>query len=413
LGLPLISFGSRYLKKQKPLIKGTDVRHLQQALKHLGFFRARVDGVFGYKTFEAVREFQGFFNLKQSGIVSNDEYEILQDLMQAGINKWYTPWRDFAYSGYLPVPISTHLTLSKTWNISKIIGLNSTSDRLIVTTKNKVLAISLTSGDLLWKSTRLFPEAPPVISEGQLLIPAQSLEILDLYSGKSLQSLNEDIFTTSIAASGSKIYASSYGTLYAFDRKGKVLWKFRTSGAFSTSPTLGYDLIYFASYDRNIYCLDDKGMLYWKTKVSDIIKLPLALWNGKIFAVSQDSWICAINPLVGNIIWQKKLSDEEFMMPAFHPDFMLLVNYKGEVAALSSQSAQIKWATNLPAAPTTSPIVLKDTFFIGTEDGILAYNLKTLECSRYLENEKVTSIIPAGLSLLVSTDEKLVKLLPK
>ncbi|MGB3963867.1 MAG: peptidoglycan-binding domain-containing protein, partial [Tepidanaerobacteraceae bacterium] len=61
MSLPRVAFGSRQLKKQRPLIKGTDVRRLQQALKHLGFFRARVDGVFGYRTSEAVREFQSFF----------------------------------------------------------------------------------------------------------------------------------------------------------------------------------------------------------------------------------------------------------------------------------------------------------------------------------------------------------------
>jgi len=371
-----------------------------------------VDGVYGYKTSEAVREFQRFFKLKQKGIVSDDEFDILKNLRQAGINKWHTPWRDAAYTGYVPLPISTRLSFNRTWNIPNIIGLNTTSDRLIVTTKNQVLAISLITGDILWKKTRIVPNAPPVISEGQLILPAQSLEILDLYSGKSLASLAEDNFITSVAARGGKIFALSGGTLYTFDGRGKILWKYRTDGAFCTTPSLGYDLIYFASYDRNIYCIDDKGMLYWKTKISDVIKLPLAIWDGKIFAISQDSWIFAVNPLVGNIIWQKKFTDEEHMMPAFHPDFMLLVNYKGELVAISFQSAQIKWATDLPAEPTTSPIVLKDTFFIGTEAGLMAYKIETLECLRYLEGEKITAIVPAALSLFVSTEKKLVKIVP-
>lgn len=411
--LPQVSFGSRHLKRQRPLIRGTDVRHLQQVLKYLGFFRARVDGVFGYKTFEAVKDFQKFFKLRQSGTVSKDEFDILKELIDAGINKWYTPCRDFAYSGYLPVSMSAELRRGRTWNISNIIALNSISDRLIVTTENQILAISLTSGEVLWKNARTFPKAPPVISEGQLLIPAQNLEILDVYSGKVSHSLNEDIFTTSVAAKGGQIYATSGGIIYSFDRKGNVLWKYKTSGAYCTSPALGYDLIYFASYDRNIYCLDNKGGLYWKTKISDIVKLPMAIWDGKIFAVSEDSWIFALNPLVGNIMWQKKFSDEEFLRPAFHPDFMLLVNYKGEVTALSYQSAMIKWVVELPATPTTSPVILKYTFFIGTEEGLMAYDVETLEPRRYLEGSKITAVLPAALGLFVSTEKKLVKLLPK
>lgn len=111
MSLPRVAFGSRQLKKQRPLIKGTDVRRLQQALKHLGFFRARVDGVFGYRTSEAVREFQSFFKLKQNGKVSDDEFNILTELVQAGINKWHTPCHDFAHTGYLPAPITAQLTL--------------------------------------------------------------------------------------------------------------------------------------------------------------------------------------------------------------------------------------------------------------------------------------------------------------
>lgn len=413
MNLPMVSFGSRNLTKQRPPIKGTDVRHLQQALKHLGFFQSRVDGVYGYKTSEAVKQFQSFFKLKQRGTVSDDDFEILKELMQAGINKWHTPWRDFAYTGYAPFPITTQLKVNRTWNISNIIGLNSTTDRLVVTTTNQVIAISLISGESLWKNARISPQAPPVISEGQLLVPAQSLEILDLYSGKIMESFSEDLFTSPVVARGNKIFASSWGTIWSFDRKGKVLWRYRTSGAFCTSPSLGYDMLYFASYDRNIYCLDDKGELYWKTKISDIVKLPLAIWDGKLFAVTQDSWIIAINPLLGNVVWQKKFSDEEFMAPAFHQDFMLLANYKGELAAISFQNAQIRWAMALPAAPTTSPIVLKDSFFIGTEEGLMAYKIDTLECIKYLEGQRIAAIVPTALGLFVATDKKLVKLVPQ
>jgi len=371
-----------------------------------------VDGVFGYKTAEAVRNFQSFFRLKQKGTVSDEEFEILKELMQAGINRWHAPRHNFAYTGYVPSPISTQLVIKKTWNIPGIIGLNSTSDRIIVTAKNHVTAVSLISGNILWKNSRLSPQAASVISEGQLIVPAQSLEILDLYSGKKVASFMEDIFTTSVAAKGNKIYASAGGTIYAFDRMGNVLWSYRTLGASCTSPTLGYDFIYFASYDRNIYCFDENGMSYWKTKISDIVKLPLAIWDGKIFAVTQDSWIIAINPLAGNVIWQKKFTDEEFLMPAFHPDFMLLVNCKGEAVALSFQSAQLKWATDLPAVPTTSPAVLKDTFFIGTEDGLVVCNIGNLECARYLEGEKIVAIVPTALSLFAATERQLVKLGP-
>ncbi|MDD4570833.1 MAG: PQQ-binding-like beta-propeller repeat protein, partial [Tepidanaerobacteraceae bacterium] len=413
LRLPLIAFGSRPLNKQKPLIKGSDVRRLQQALKHLGFFNAHIDGVFGYETIQAVRKFQKAFNIKQKGIVDEEEFEILKELMQSGINNWHTTQKDYAHSGYCPVPILTQLTISWTRRIPDIIGLNCRAERLIVTTRKEVLAIDLKSGDKLWKSKEIFPEGPSTISEGRVMVPAHTLEILDIYSGKRQNSINADIFTLPVAARGKRIYAPSRGNLYTFDRKGNVLWKYGTLGAYSTSPTLGYDMVYFASYDRNVYCLDEKGVLYWKVKTPDIIQVPLTIWDGKIFALSRESWISAFNPLVGSTIWRKKFSDEEFIMPAFHQDFMLLVNLAGQVTALSFQRAEVKWVVDLPAVPTTSPIVCKNTFFIGTQEGLMAYNINTLGNKRYLEDEKITAIVPGAMSLFIATEQELVKLSPE
>ena len=68
---------------------------------------------------------------------------------------------------------------------------------------------------------------------------------------------------------------------------------------------------------------------------------------------------------------------------------------------------------DLPAIPTTSPIICKDSFFIVTEQGLMAYNIATLENKRYLEAEKITAIVPASMSLFVATEHELVKYSPE
>ncbi|AEE92580.1 PQQ-binding-like beta-propeller repeat protein [Tepidanaerobacter acetatoxydans] len=411
--LPVIPFGSRPLKKQKPLLKGSDVRHLQQVLKRLGVFNARIDGVFGYETMQAVREFQRAFHIKQNGIVDDDEFEILKELMRCGINKWRTIQRDYRHSGYSPVPIPKQLKISWIRPIPDIIGLNCSADRLIVTTRKEVLAIDLKSGERLWKSSELFPESSSTIFEGHVIVPAGSLAILDFYSGKTQKTLKQDNFILPAAANKTQIYAPSSGTLYCFNQSGDMKWNYKTYGAYITSPAIGYDFVYFASYDRCIYCLDEKGILCWKTKISDIIQIPPAIWDGKVFTISCDSWVSALNPLVGEIIWRKKIADEEFMMPAFHQDFMLLANYRGEVTALSFQRAEVIWVIDLPDAPTTLPIVCPNTFFIGTESGLMAYDIKTLDAKTHLEGKKITAIVPGAMSLFAATQRELIKLSPE
>src|SRR5699024_4458247 len=47
---------------------GEDVIELQTRLKHLGFFTGKVDGVFGWRTYWALRNFQYEFGMKTDGI---------------------------------------------------------------------------------------------------------------------------------------------------------------------------------------------------------------------------------------------------------------------------------------------------------------------------------------------------------
>ena len=63
-----IKLGSRILKIAEPYMSGEDVRQLQEGLKKANI-EVEIDGVFGKKTEEAVKEFQGNKNLKVDGIV--------------------------------------------------------------------------------------------------------------------------------------------------------------------------------------------------------------------------------------------------------------------------------------------------------------------------------------------------------
>lgn len=57
--------------------KGETVRQIQQKLKQWGYMDGAVDGVYGYQTWEAVREFQRKNNLKVDGIAGKQTLEKL------------------------------------------------------------------------------------------------------------------------------------------------------------------------------------------------------------------------------------------------------------------------------------------------------------------------------------------------
>lgn len=407
--LPHVPLGSRILKKQIPLLKGSDVRHVQQVLKRLGFLNTRVDGVFGYETDRAVKRFQEAFQIKQKGIIDNETLNILEELIKLKPHRW-----QFTQNlGSYPIPISSQLKISLMRSMPGIISLDSFDDRIIITSANKVSAFSKKDDTLLWENRDINPRGAPTFKGFQILVPSQELVILDGYTGKLEKSI--DIYNpiSPITTEKDKIFAVERGNVYAFSPKGNRLWRYDTTGALATPPILGYDLVYFASYDRYIYCLDEKGYLYWKTRTPDIIYHPLCLWDDKIIALSQDSWIYALNPLTGSMIWRKKFSDEEFLMPAFCRDFMLLTDLQGGVFALNPQNANIKWVLDFNTVLTTSPVVSPKSFFIGSEDGLIAYDLDHKEKNLYLKGEKIRYILPVGFDLYAASEEKLIKLSPE
>lgn len=60
--------------------KGNDVRMLQRQLTALGFKTGKADGVYGTKTYGAVKRFQKAYGLKQDGIVGTETRLRLQEL---------------------------------------------------------------------------------------------------------------------------------------------------------------------------------------------------------------------------------------------------------------------------------------------------------------------------------------------
>ncbi|MBU3102121.1 MULTISPECIES: M14 family metallopeptidase [Clostridium] len=57
--------------------KGTVVSEIQALLNKLGYVVGEVDGIYGPKTFDAVKKFQKYFGLSPTGDVDNDTYKLM------------------------------------------------------------------------------------------------------------------------------------------------------------------------------------------------------------------------------------------------------------------------------------------------------------------------------------------------
>jgi N-acetylmuramoyl-L-alanine amidase len=74
------AIGGRTLYLRRPPMRGDDVRELQRRLNALGFDAGKDDGIFGYETHTAVRDFQRNTGLDSDGIAGHETFDALDRL---------------------------------------------------------------------------------------------------------------------------------------------------------------------------------------------------------------------------------------------------------------------------------------------------------------------------------------------
>lgn len=408
--IPDINISSRKLSQQKPLQKGTDVRFLQQMLKYLGFYKGRVDGIFGFQTKIAVLSFQKAFKTKPTGTIDDTHFEILQNLRNYNIEQWNTPRNGFSYTAYFPTPLPSKLKRTAKKNIKDIIGITAFADILIITTKTGIYAFDLDTSKLLWKHTKVLPKAEAIVQSYKIYLPSEELVILNALTGKKLTSFPGN-FTQPVAVENSTIYApTDGGKLLALENNGIPKWEYNTQSALCTTPALANNLIYFNAFDRSAYCLDKKGIPYWKQRLPEITKIPPTLWQNRLFIISVSGDFLCLNALTGDTLWQRKFPDEEYLPPAFLDDNMIVADIKGNIYCIETKSGNLCWAKNIKLPITFPPITCPTCIFLGTDTGLWTYDRKAGEEVMNLEGHIIKAIAYTRFDLFVATDKQLIRI---
>ncbi|MBM7855454.1 peptidoglycan hydrolase-like protein with peptidoglycan-binding domain [Desulfohalotomaculum tongense] len=74
---PITCQKERILTLQQPYLTGPDVKALQRELMQLGYYKGKIDGIYGLKTAQAVSAFQADQKLNVTGTVTGDTWEML------------------------------------------------------------------------------------------------------------------------------------------------------------------------------------------------------------------------------------------------------------------------------------------------------------------------------------------------
>lgn len=247
-----------------------------------------------------------------------------------------------------------------------------------------VYALEAATGKLIWKyETSQSVVASPVVTDTLVLVPSMDsyLYALSVTDGKRqwrtqmYDTKYTGVYSSPALFEDDVYYAGKNGMLYSASVKsGGRKWAFATSSAIYASTVIKDGVIYIVSYDRYLYALDVKTWVkVWKKRIGNELGYASTV-------VTKDSVYQALKNGVVKV-YDKSTGKETalFTFPSgikstpvvSSNGLMILGGEDGIVYAANSKTGAVLWQYKTGGPIHSSPAVVDDTIYIGSEDGTI------------------------------------------
>ena len=186
---------------------------------------------------------------------------------------------------------------------------------------NRVFALDLESGDLLWEfTTEIGFYAAPAVQDGRVFIG------------------NMDGF---------------FYCLNAND--GKLIWTFEAAATIDGGANFYIDNVIFGSQDAKLYCLDQKtGKLVWEHEIDDQIRCSPSIVENRAFVAGCDGVLHMINLDDGTSIGGVVIDSPTGVTPATMGHYTYLGTEQIGFFCIDWKAAKVKWNYQDPLGPAST-----------------------------------------------------------
>jgi len=408
--LPKYELGERILKITKPYMKGTDIRKLQQYLKALGFHKGSIDGIFGYDTRNAIREFQKKHSMRITGSCFHKNDRVLEKLDELFADR-YLDWpghqKNPKHTGYAPHTILPPLKFIRRLKYPLIAEIRTFGDNILVWSPGKLALLRKRGFRPVWKKNIGDIHCPSIDNNIIFIQSASKVIALTPDKGKELWAHTETTGLTAppLTSKGKLIIASEYG-LKALDQlTGKEIWANDMGIMFSLQPAADQGIVIVID-GRTVYGLDEKtGTRFWRKRLSHIAEVPPAIENEIVYIISGGNMFYALKIQNGEFLWKSMMGKGNYYSSAVRRGSLYLSSMEGVIACC--KEGEILWYLELSIRATTPPIITKDNIYIGTNDGLIALNLDGKQVWESLKGKHINSIALSQYQLIAADDNSI------
>lgn len=247
-----------------------------------------------------------------------------------------------------------------------------------------VYALEAATGKLIWKyETKLGVVTSPVVTDTLVLISSTDSYIYALSVADGKRQWRSQMYDTKYTGVYSSpalfednvLFAGKNGALYSASTKsGGRNWAFAASSAIYASPVIKGEMVYIVSYDKYLYALNVKtGVKLWKKRIGDEMGYAsTAISKDSIYQAFMNGLVKVYNASTGK-------ETGSFTFPAgikstpvvTSNGLMLFGGVDGVFYAANPKTGAVVWQYKTGGPIHSSPAVLDDAIYIGSEDGAI------------------------------------------
>jgi outer membrane protein assembly factor BamB len=161
---------------------------------------------------------------------------------------------------------------------------------------------------------------------------------------------------------------------------GEKLWDFPGELGFPGSPAVRDGRVYCGDGDGIFYCLQaSDAKVIWKQPTEAEIVAGANFWKDKVLVGSQDSRLYCFDAKTGEIAWKLQIENQIRTFSTIVDDKCFVMQCDGKLHVVDLNKGEIVSSVAIDQANTTStPAVLGDHLYFGTEDGsVMCIDWKT------------------------------------